>query len=207
MTTPYDTLLRWCLPIDHPREQRRVLQSLWQQIPSYTRPIGGVTTCYASRHSGEARFTLFTTDSHAEHLTDRLRELFSSEPTRAVTAPRVLTDPILGPDLAWYRRRLHQISDVALSIRDDTEHMSYRLLLVTLDALPDPARLYPSSKINGQYETELRGRLVDLAGPAIERAMREVIDGKSFWSDFARRPHRNGDVLGAPGHLLWNLLR
>ena len=105
------------------------------------------------------------------------------------------------------RGRLHHVSDIALSIRDDPGNISYRLLRVTLDTLPDPMQVDPRTTPLGLYENELRRRLVELAGPGIEDAMSSVIDGNSFWTDFVRRPHRDTAVLSPPGHWLWNLLR
>jgi hypothetical protein len=98
-------------------------------------------------------------------------------------------------------------SPTSLSIRDDPGDIAYRLLRVTLDTLPDPARTGLDKAHAGLYETELRRRLADLAGPSIEDALSSVIDGNSFWVDFVRRPHRNADILNPPGHWLWNLLR
>jgi hypothetical protein len=196
-----EVLLRWRLPLERPAEQRRVLQRIWPRVPSFTRPIGGVSTCYASRQLGEAWLTLFAAPEKADELKDAVRELFGLDPEQSTK------NPILGPDLAWYRRRLHQVSDVALSIRDDASDVSYRLLRVTLDTLPDPARLGMEKAPPGLYEKELRRRLVELAGPGIEDAMASVIDGRSFWTDFVRRPDRNADILSPPGHWLWNLLR
>jgi hypothetical protein len=198
---PSEILLRWRLPLERPPEQRRTLQRIWPRVPSYTRPIGGVSTCYASRQPREAWFTLFADPAKVDELADSVRELFGVDPDKAAQ------DPILGSDLAWYRKRLHQVSDIALSIRDDPRDMSYRLLRVTLDTLPDPRQADPSRVSIGLYENELRRRLVELAGPGIEEAMASVIEGNSFWTDFVRRPHRDTAILSPPGHLLWNLLR
>jgi hypothetical protein len=213
-------LLRWCLPIERPDDQRRALLSLWHKVPVYTRPIGGVASCHASRQPLEAWFTLFTTTEHGDQLTEALRDLFQAEPRKSVAPPGgverrrqprssnpVLADPILGEDLAWYRQRLHQVSDIALSIRDDAANMTYRMLRVTLDTLPDPALLDRFNPPAPLYETELRRRLIDLAGPAMERAPEASEKSSSFWTDFVRRPHRNADVLSPPGHLLWELMR
>jgi hypothetical protein len=208
------------VPIERPDDQRRALIRFWHKVPVYARAIGGVENCYASRQPGEAWFTLFTTTEHSAQLADGLRELFGVAPdiaaalenggerrlqTRA-TGPG-MTDPILGPDLAWYRSRLHQVSDIALTIRDDPDEISYRLLRVALDTLPDPARLDPSRIPATLYENELRRRLVVLAGAAMERVMANTASGSTFWADFARWPHRNAEVLSPPGHWLWNLLR
>ena len=201
MLAPSDVLLRWRLPLARPAEQRRTLQRIWPRVPSYTRPIGGVSTCYASRQLGEAWFTLFAASEKADELTDAVRELFG------VDAERSVKNPILGSDLAWYRRRLHQVSDVALSIRDDPADIKFRLLRVTLDTLPDPARARLDKAQLGLYETELSRRLVELAGLVMEDAIASVIDGNSFWADFVRHPHRNADILHPSGHWLWNLLR
>jgi hypothetical protein len=201
MLAPSEVLLRWRLPLERPLEQRGTLQRIWPRVPSYTRPIGGVSTCYASRQPREAWFTLFAAADKADELADGVRELFG------LGADQSAKDPILGADLAWYRRRLHHVSDIALSIRDDPGNISYRLLRVTLDTLPDPMQVDPRTTPLGLYENELRRRLVELAGPGIEDAMSSVIDGNSFWTDFVRRPHRDTAVLSPPGHWLWNLLR
>jgi hypothetical protein len=73
MLAPSEVLLRWRLPIDRPAEQRRTLQRIWPRVPTFTRPIGGVSTCYASRQLGEAWFTLFAVAEKAEELKDAVR--------------------------------------------------------------------------------------------------------------------------------------
>ena len=198
---PDEVLLRWRLPISGPDEQRRALQLLWHRVPIYTRRLEGVESFYASRQPQEAWFTVFVRRPHVDPVVDGLRELFGGTLVADSLAP------ILGADLAWYRERVQQVVDVALNIQEDAEDMSYRLLRVSLDVLPDPATLHRLDQPSTLYEKDLRRRLMTLAGPALDRAMAADTSGSSFWSDFLRRPQRNADVLPPPGHYLWNLLR
>jgi hypothetical protein len=198
---PDEVLLRWRLPIAGPDQQRRALQRLWHRVPIYTRRLKGIENFYPSRQPHEAWFTVFTRRTHVEMVIDSLRELFGGTLVADSLAP------ILGADLAWYRARVHQVADIALNILADADDMSYRLLRLSLDVLPDPATLDHLDQPSTLYEKDLGRRLMVLAGPALERAMAASVGGTSFWGDFLRRPHRNADVLPPPGHYLWNLSR
>ena len=214
-----EVLVRWRMPIVSPAEQRRVLREHWRQLPAYTRPVGSVRTWHASRQPGEVWLTFFVALDHAEPFVDSLRPVLGGASFVSVAPPPgferrlqprnsdpVLADPLLGSDLSWYRERLHQVSDIALTIDDDLDNLTFRLLLVVLETLPDPALMVRHDLPMGLYEGELRRRLVTLAGPAMDRATQSGTDG-AFWTDFLRRPHRGAAFLNPPGHWLWNLLR
>jgi hypothetical protein len=214
-----EVLVRWRMTITSPAEQRRVLREHWRALPANTRSVGGVRTCYASRQPGEVWLTFFVALEHAEPFMDSLRPVLGLASFVSVAPPPgferrlrprtndpVLADPLLGSDLSWYRQRLHQVTDIALTIDDDLDNLTFRLLLVVLETLPDPALMLRQDLPMGLYEGELRRRLVALAGPAMDRATQAGTDG-AFWTDFLRRPHRGASVLNPPGHWLWNLLR
>jgi hypothetical protein len=197
---PKDLLLRWTLPSAHPGEQHGTLRDLWFRIPPFLRLTSGVSRYYAMRLPGEGQLSFVTTTEDADRVTRGLRELIGSEPER------VLGDPVLAAELTWYRARLHHVSDIALSIREDLNDPEYRLLRVTLDLLPSPGFVDHFEMPSGFYEAELHRLLSLLARPAFSRANARGADGGSFWDDFVRRPHHAADVLPPPGYYLWNLL-
>ncbi len=117
---------------------------------------------------------------------------------------RSTTDNILGDDLAWYRLRLHHITDIALSVTDDQQSAVYKTLKRAM-SVPDP-RDMPEGEARAEvYQQVLEGALMTAAPDAMTRAIASTGMGVDFWTDFVRRPHRNKDSLSPPGHWLWNL--
>jgi len=198
---PREVMLQWRLPL-RVSDQRRMLVTLLGTLGVYKTPLLGLLGYYASRHStpdpDEAWFVAFAAAEHAVAVADRIRAHFPGAFTRSTT------DNILGDDLAWYRLRLHHITDIALSVTDDQQSAVYKTLKRAM-SVPDP-RDMPEGEARAEvYQQVLEGALMTAAPDAMTRAIASTGMGVDFWTDFVRRPHRNKDSLSPPGHWLWNL--
>jgi hypothetical protein len=120
------------------------------------------------------------------------RELQETGPLRgenwSTERPGALPDPLLRPDLEWYRLRLHETTSLAFDLLADEK------LALNQKFLPKQAR-------EGSPCGELLARHLDEHSATHRSWSRQQLAG--YWTDFYRID-RDGS-LSYPGHWLWNL--
>ncbi len=132
---PRETLLRWIIDGDSYSSRFRAKERIVNQavIPVVTDPsVKQLASDYlvSKRRGAEVWLSMFVPDHSAAELKEIVEEHLYEFAWRSEEENK--TDPLLTPKLRGYRRRLREVTDVALDLHGDPNLVEHQMFLIQI---------------------------------------------------------------------------
>jgi hypothetical protein len=187
-----DTLLRWIIdggdPTSRFREKERIVNDIVSPALAQEIVASGVRDYHVSKRRGcEVWLTVIAPSERVEAVERAITPFFRACTVRR--SPPQPNEPLLDPAHLTYRRRLRQVTDVALDLHRDANLVEHQMFLIQLAC-----------------GTEDQSRLLDdyLVQTSPTYAAIPEVERPDFWRAFAAPPPAPG--LETLERSFWNLV-
>ncbi len=200
---PSETLLLWKLPTADSSEADQVLCTQVRPALAAPQVTALLTDYYASRRADapdrsdlRVELTVFAATEQRASLMQALNEVLSVSGAGGPPG-----DDILAQDLAWFRRQLSNVTDIALELLNGPAADAFQAILERIGDPYDPRVKWSGA----DYRNLLESHLIQGSTCFTALGPQARVD---FWIRVPQWPRPPGDpsYLSPSGHWLWNIL-